>query len=102
MPTSLDKSRRQERKGAERYGGTVNSGSGNGTWRKNDVRTEDMSIEYKYTDAKSYSLKLADLLTAEKHALLDGGRDMIFGISFAGEDFVIMRESTFAEMRNRH
>lgn len=100
MRTSLDKSRAQERKGAALHGGSVNSGSGNGTWRKNDVRTEDLSLEYKYTDKKSYSLKVDDLLKAETHAILDG-REMVFGISFAGEDFVVMRETYFAELRNR-
>ena len=99
MESSLKKSQRQERKGAAMHGGQVNSGSGNGTWRKNDVRTEDLSLEYKYTDAKSYSLKIADLLKAEKYALIDG-REMIFGISFSGEDFILMRETYFHELRN--
>jgi hypothetical protein len=94
MGSMLNKSRRQEKTGAKRLGGTVNPGSGNGWMRKNDVRTPDLSIEYKYTEKKSFILRLADLLLAEKHALLDG-RTMVFGISFADEDFVVMRESDF-------
>ena len=93
------KSQRQERNGAKAFGGTVNSGSGNGIWRKNDVRTPTESIEFKYTDAKSYSLKLADLLKGERHALLDGRR-FIFGIGFGTrERFVVLREEDYLELR---
>lgn len=62
---------------------------------KNDVKTSDLSVEFKYTDAKSYSLKLADLLRAEKQALMDSGREFAFYVGFGerkGANWVIDRE----------
>jgi len=98
--TSLKKSQRQEKATAKRFGGSVNAGSGNGWVRKNDVRTDDISFEMKYTDAKSYSLKAADLRLAERHALLDG-REMAFGISFSGErDYVVVPAEYFERLHD--
>ena len=96
---SLKKSQKQEARLAKAYGGKVTPGSGNGWVHKNDVKTPTLSIEAKYTDAKSYSLKLADLLKAEKIALIDG-RDTIFTISFSGEEFVVLREADYWELQN--
>lgn len=87
-------SRKQEARGAKIFGGTVNSGSGNGWKRKNDVRTPDYSIEYKVTAKASYTLKAADLITAEKYALLDG-RTMLFGIQLGGRNWVLLTEEDF-------
>lgn len=97
--SSLKKSQKQEARLAKRYGGQVTPGSGNGWVHKNDVKTPSLSIEAKYTDAKSFSLKLADLIKAEKIALVDG-RDSIFTISFSGEEFVILREADYRELRS--
>ena len=87
-------SQKQEKRLAKAYGGQVTPGSGNGWVHKNDVKTPTLSIEAKYTDAKSFSLKLADLIKAEKIALIDG-RDVIFTISFSGDEFVIIREADY-------
>jgi hypothetical protein len=92
------RSKRQEARLAKAYGGNVTPGSGNGWVQKNDVRTKTLSIEAKYTDAKSFSLKLADLLKAEKYALIDG-RDTIFTVSFSGEEFAILREEDYRSQR---
>ena len=86
---------RQEKDWAKTHSGTRNSGSGNGVWRKNDVRFEGWSIEAKYTDKTSYSLKQADLSKARENALLDGGRDFAFAISFSGDEYVVIERSTF-------
>ena len=96
--SSLKKSQRQEARLAKRYGGQVTPGSGNGWVHKNDVKTPTLSIEAKYTDAKSFQVKLADLIKAEKIALVDG-RDSIFTVSFSGEEFVILREADYRELR---
>lgn len=93
------KSQRQEKRGAALLGGSRNAGSGNKE-RKNDVRAEDISVEYKYTDKKSYSLKLDELLQAEKHALLDG-REMLFGIEMGGRHFVVLSEDYYVQLRGR-
>ena len=82
-------SQKQERQAAERFGGRRTTGSGNGWVQKNDVRTPTHSMELKYTDKKSFSLKLADLLLAEQYAILDG-REMLFGISMGGQVYWIL------------
>lgn len=81
MDDKLRKSRKQERDGAKRFGGTVNSQSGAGWIRKNDVTTPTESIEFKYTEKKSYSLKVVDLIRAWNLAMFTGRR-MVFGIEF--------------------
>jgi hypothetical protein len=96
MTTPQKNSRRQESGLAKRYGGTVTPGSGNGWVKKNDVRTDTVSFEAKYTEKKQFTLKQADLHTAEKHALLDG-RDAVFIISFAGEEWAVLREEDYRE-----
>jgi len=95
--TGLKQSQKQEKRLAKAYGGGVTPGSGNGWVHKNDVKTDTLSIEAKYTDAKSFSLKLADLLKAEKYALIDG-RDVIFTVSFSGEEFAILREEDYRDL----
>lgn len=82
MPTRRSRSQQQEQRGAESLGGRVVAGSGAGWITKNDVKTDDRSFELKYTDKKSYSLKIADLLKAEKQALLDSGRSFGFIVGF--------------------
>ncbi|MFF1701297.1 hypothetical protein [Streptomyces sp. NPDC058252] len=95
MADMLKKSQKQEKRGAELLGGTVNAGSGNGWVRKNDVRTPEYSVEYKVTGKISYSLKDKELITAEKQALLDG-REMLFGTQMAsGRNWITMSEETF-------
>ncbi|MGW0065359.1 hypothetical protein ACWDTT_36300 [Streptosporangium sandarakinum] len=94
--TNLHKaSRRQEDKRAAAIGGTRNSGSGNQPYRKNDVRNDRESWELKYTTAKQFSLKLSELLEAEKQALLDGGRSMRFGLQMGGRDWVILSQEDY-------
>lgn len=82
-------SQRQERRIAQEFGGRVNSGSGNGLLNKNDVRTPKFSIEAKFTKARSFTLKLADLLKGEFHALNDG-RKFAFIITMGGRDWVVI------------
>jgi hypothetical protein len=96
--TGKKRSQKQEAHLAKVYGGSVTPGSGNGWVHKNDVKTPTLSIEAKYTDAKSFSLKLADLIKAEKIALIDG-RDTVFTISFSGDEFAILREEDYRSMR---
>jgi len=75
------RSQKQERDTAERYGGRVNSQSGAGWVRKNDVTTPTSSIECKYTEKASYSLKVKDLIKAWIHAT-QAGRRMVFAVEF--------------------
>src|SRR4051812_14725223 len=82
--------RRQEKDFAASIGGVRNPGSGNQYWTKNDVRNNKFSVEAKYSDRASYSLKLSELELAEKNALLDNGRTMLFTVSFSGKEYVVM------------
>jgi hypothetical protein len=100
VPRNLKNSRKQERRGADRMGGRVTPGSGNGWVTKNDVKTDDLSVEYKHTDAKSYFLKHADLKKAERNALLDSGREFAFIVGFSGEEYVVISRGYFESLRN--
>lgn len=100
MKSTKQKSMGQEKRAASRFGGLVTPGSGNGWAKKNDVRTPTLSIEAKYTDAKQYTLKQADLHTAERHALADG-KDMLFLVSFGGEEWAITREEDYRDLREK-
>jgi hypothetical protein len=101
-------SQRQEKQGAERFGGTVNAGSGNGDLRKNDVRTARESIEFKTTTAASFVLRNEDLAIAWTNAFGDDRR-MVFGIEFAGRGrvggtdarWVVLEEDDYLEMKQR-
>ncbi|MFH9606829.1 hypothetical protein [Streptomyces sp. NPDC017448] len=93
------KARQQEKEWAAKVGGKVNPGSGNGWRLKNDVRTPKFSDELKYTAAASFSLKLKDLLTAEKNALADG-KEMRFVINLGGRNWIVMSDLTFDAMQD--
>lgn len=93
-------SRKQEERYAKDYGGRRAPGSGNGTWVKNDVRTDDVSWELKTTSKSQYILKHDDLIKAEKHALIDG-REMRFGIEMCGRDWVVMSKEDYDVLTSR-
>lgn len=91
-------SRKQEQQVAGDLGGKVNAGSGNGWRHKNDVRTNEFSVECKTTTKLSYSLKRSELDLAERHALADG-KDMLFVIDIDGKRYYAMRDYTFEMLR---
>lgn len=95
-------SQRQEKALARKLGGSVNSGSGNGWVRKGDVRTENELWELKITDAKSYSLKDAELIKLNEQALLDG-RIPIFLVEFkkSSNAYVILTVEDYEDLRER-
>lgn len=73
-------SKRQEKDTATRHGGRVTPMSGAGSI-KNDVRSDEVSIECKYTEKISYQLKLRELAIAWVHAMRSNRR-MAFVIEF--------------------
>lgn len=98
MSEHLKRSQRQERDWAVHLDGRITPGSGN-TWaRKNDVRNERWSIELKTTTKKQFILRSAELLAAERHAILDG-REFAFGIDMAGQSWVVMNQVDWDRMR---
>lgn len=104
MDERIKASRKQEKDAAKRFGGRVNSGSGNGEKFKADVRTDDELMELKTTSRASYSLKAAELSTIWQQATLDD-REPIFGIEFqnmpghAPKDWVLMPLDSFQALR---
>lgn len=102
MDEKLRRSRKQERRGAEMFGGTMNAGSGNGS-RKGDVRTDDENIEFKTTIGKSYSLKHRDLEDAYRNALLIGRR-ALFGVEFSdgrtSDRYIVLTEADYLAMKD--
>jgi hypothetical protein len=100
VPRRLKQSRQQEQRGAQSLGGRVTPGSGNGWVTKNDVRAEDISVEYKHTVKKSYSLKQADLQKAQQHALMDSGRESVFIVGFGKDEYVVISRGYFESLRN--
>lgn len=107
VPRRMKRSRQQEQRGAQRLGGRVTSGSGNGWVTKNDVKTDDLSVEFKFTDKKSYSLKHDDLKKAERNALMDSGREFAFIVGFGNvaanridDEYVVISRGYFESLRN--
>ena len=72
-------------------GGTRNAGSGNGWVRKNDVRNRDYLVEAKWTEHRSYRLRVEDLLSLAHHADVEG-RTPAFCIEIDGHNYVVLRE----------
>lgn len=80
---SQKRSAKQEKTAAKRTGGRVTPGSGNQPGIKGDVRVEGSArIECKCTTAKSYSLKLVDLMKIEEAA--DRDENPVLEIEFQG------------------
>jgi hypothetical protein len=98
--------RRQETDAAGVYGGKLVSQSGSGD-DKGDVITPGELIECKHTERKSFSLKLTDLMTAAKHAIL-ADRRMVFEVEFTKPDgslpvrFVVLNRDEYIALRDRY
>ena len=91
----LKKSQKQEKRTADTYRGSRNSGSGNGWMRKNDVRAEEFLIENKFTTGtKSITLKEVDLRELREHAILED-RTPVLQFDLAGRSYVVLVEDDF-------
>lgn len=93
-------SQKHEKRLAKLVGGQRNAGSGAFWSRKGDVRAKDLLIEHKWTGKKSYSLSSATLEKITTEAILDG-RTPVLGISLNNENYVLMLEDDFLELRQR-
>lgn len=79
---SQKRSKRQEKRAAQRVGGYTTAGSGSGR-TKGDVRAAgDTRMECKLTRAKSFTLKLAELEKLERE--VSAGEVPVFEIEFQG------------------
>lgn len=87
-------SKAQERRTATAHGGRVQPGSGS-TWnRKGDVKTKLTLIENKRTDAKSITLKAADLEKIWKEAWAENRRPVL-GFEVGGKNYVVLPEDDY-------
>jgi len=78
----------------------VNAASGAFWSRKGDVRSQDLLVEHKWTGKKSKTITAAELEKITNEAIMDG-RTPVFGIHLNGEDYVILLETDFLELRDR-
>ena len=93
-------SQKHEKRLAKRIGGNRNAASGAYWQRKGDVRSDDLLIEHKYTGKKQTTIKSDVLKKIMREAILDG-RTPVLGIHLDGEDYVILTEHDFIEMREK-
>jgi hypothetical protein len=93
-PEPLRLSQQQEKRIAKRVGGTLNAGSGNQWKRKADVREREVLWEMKRTNAKSITIRLADLETVRKEAALIG-RLPVLHIELGTRRYVIIEEDDY-------
>lgn len=69
--------------------------------QKGDVRTLDYIIEDKFTDADSFTIKLAMLRKTIQEALQMHGRLPMWRITIKGERFRLMRETDYLFLKAR-
>jgi len=93
-------SRKHENRIAKRIGGKRTAASGAYWSSKGDVRSDDLLIEHKYTGKKQTTIKSEVLKKIMREAILDG-RTPVLGIHLDGEDYVILSENDFIEMREK-
>jgi hypothetical protein len=93
-------SQKHEKRLAKAIGGQVNAASGAFWSRKGDVRGADLLIEHKWTGKKSKTIQSTELKKITNEAIMDG-RTPVFGIHLDGEDYVILLETDFLELRDK-
>lgn len=91
-------SKKHERRLAKLVGGSRNAGSGAFWSRKGDVRSKDLLIEHKWTGNKSFSMKADVLEKIVTESILDG-RTPVLGFSLNNENYVVLTENDFLEIR---
>jgi hypothetical protein len=91
---------RSERRAAARHGGQSSPASGNRQTSayRNDIRTETASMEWKYTDRASFTVKDIELHHAWSNAIA-ANRIGIFGIEFSsGNRWLLVEEQDYLEL----
>ena len=89
---------KHEKRIAKAIGGQRNVASGAFWFRKGDVRSDDLLVEHKWTGKKSFTLKSDVLEKITTEAIIDF-RTPVLGISLNNEDYVVMLEGDFLELR---
>ena len=92
-------SRKHEERLADMIGGSRSAASGAFWSRKGDVRNDELLIEHKWTGKKQVTIKSDVLKKITKEAILDS-RMPVLGLHLDGENYVVMVEEDFFELRN--
>jgi hypothetical protein len=93
-------SQKHEKRIAKAVGGKTTAASGAFWSRKGDVRSDDLLIEHKWTGKKSFSLKAEVLEKIVTEAIIDS-RMPVLGISLNNNNYVLLTEDDFLEMREK-
>ena len=91
-------SKKHENRLAKVVGGSRTAASGAFWSRKGDVRSDDLLIEHKWTGKLSFTVKAAVLEKIVKEAIMDS-RMPVLGISLNNENYVLLTEDDFLELR---
>lgn len=91
-------SQKHEKRLAKLVGGKTNAASGAFWSRKGDVRSYDLLIEHKWTGKKSFTMKSDVLEKIVTEAILDG-RMPVLGFSLNDNNYVVLTEDDFLELR---
>jgi hypothetical protein len=91
-------SKKHEARLAKIINGKRNAISGAFWNRKGDVRSQDLLIEHKWTGKVSFTVKAAVLEKIVKEAILDG-RMPVLGFSLNNENYILLTENDFLELR---
>jgi hypothetical protein len=92
-------SQKHEKRLAKLVDGSVNAASGAFWSRKGDVRSKDLLIEHKWTGKKQVTIKSDVLKKITREAILDS-RIPVLGIHLDGENYVVLLEDDYLEMRD--
>jgi len=91
-------SQKHEKRLAKLVDGSRTAASGAFWSRKGDVRSADLLIEHKWTGKKQVTIKSEVLKKITKEAILDS-RTPILGLHLDGENYVVLLEDDYLEMR---
>jgi hypothetical protein len=84
----------------EKVAGGQRSAASGAFWsRKGDVRSDDLLIEHKWTGKKQVTIKSEVLKKITTEAILDS-RMPVLGLHLDGENYVVLCEEDFFELRN--
>lgn len=90
---------KHEKRLAKVIGGQRSAASGAFWSRKGDVRNDNLLIEHKWTGKKTVTIKSEVLKKITTEAILDS-RTPVLGLHLDGENYVVLLEEDFFEMRN--
>jgi hypothetical protein len=90
---------KHEKRLEKKINGSRTAASGAFWSRKGDVRNDELLIEHKWTGKKSVTIKSEVLKKITTEAILDS-RIPVLGLHLDGENYVVLGEEDFFELRN--